>query len=292
MLLLFYSIPVSADQRNNTAELRQIQANMSDKYDREVSPHNHGSKLHLAVQIKTARGGGGAHGYRPRPSNTPGGRSSAVLSKPCGIYIVFAVGFLCLKWWDLALLVQYEEIWMQPRPQLQLGSTSHPSSPAQHSREASERQRFRQGETLDYAFLAYTMIPIFPLIMPSLTALPTLVDGSITYTNVFEANYDTLISALEKNGFGSMTVIVGEVGWPTDGNSNANVVYAQKFNQGLINRILLGQGTPKRSTPPDVYIFLLIDEDTKGIQPGNFERHWGIFYYDGSIKYQLDIGNN
>ncbi|GAB2218219.1 hypothetical protein Droror1_Dr00001438 [Drosera rotundifolia] len=144
-----------------------------------------------------------------------------------------------------------------------------------------------------YPFLSLYDDPNFPLDYAFFDGSSnSVVDGSITYTNVFEANYDTLISALEKNGFGSMTVIVGEVGWPTDGNSYANVVYAQKFNQGLINRILLGQGTPKRSTPPDVYIFSLIDEDAKSVQPGNFERHWGIFYYDGSIKYQLDIGNN
>ncbi|GMH03562.1 hypothetical protein Nepgr_005401 [Nepenthes gracilis] len=120
----------------------------------------------------------------------------------------------------------------------------------------------------------------------------TIVDGSITYTNVFDANYDTLISALEKNGFGSIPIIVGEVGWPTDGNTNANIKNAQRFNQGLVNRILQGKGTPRRPTAPDIYIFSLIDEDAKSIQPGNFERHWGIFRYDGSSKYQLDMGNN
>ncbi|KAI9191450.1 hypothetical protein LWI28_008595 [Acer negundo] len=118
-----------------------------------------------------------------------------------------------------------------------------------------------------------------------------VVDGSITYTNVFEANFDTLISALEKNGFASLPVIIGEVGWPTDGNPNANLVYAQRFNQGLIDRINQGKGTPKRSTPPEIYIFALIDEDKKSVLPGNFERHWGMFNYDGSLKYSLNVGN-
>ncbi|KAK4853750.1 hypothetical protein QYF36_013963 [Acer negundo] len=95
-----------------------------------------------------------------------------------------------------------------------------------------------------------------------------VVDGSITYTNVFEANFDTLISALEKNGFASLPVIIGEVGWPTDGNPNANLV-----------------------TPPEIYIFALIDEDKKSVLPGNFERHWGMFNYDGSLKYSLNVGN-
>ncbi|KAL0374643.1 UNVERIFIED_CONTAM: Glucan endo-1,3-beta-glucosidase 5 [Sesamum radiatum] len=117
-----------------------------------------------------------------------------------------------------------------------------------------------------------------------------VVDGSITYTNVFDANYDTLISALEKNGFPSMPIIVGEVGWPTDGDRNANNQLARRFNQGLLDRINQGRGTPKRPTPPDIYLFSLIDEDAKSIDPGNFERHWGVFYFDGTIKYPLDLG--
>ncbi|KAK1418486.1 hypothetical protein QVD17_27631 [Tagetes erecta] len=131
---------------------------------------------------------------------------------------------------------------------------------------------------VDFAFFAGTNAPV--------------VDGSVSYTNVFDANYDTLVSALEKNGFSSMPIIVGEIGWPTDGDVNANVQYARKFNQGLLSRIIQGQGTPKRKTPPDIYLFGLIDEDAKSIDPGNFERHWGIFNYDGSVKYKLDFGSN
>lgn len=48
---------------------------------------------------------------------------------------------------------------------------------------------------------------------------------------MFDANYDTLISALEKNGFGSMEVIVGEIGWPTDGDKDATLQNARRFNQ-------------------------------------------------------------
>ncbi|XP_031476287.1 glucan endo-1,3-beta-glucosidase 6-like [Nymphaea colorata] len=115
-------------------------------------------------------------------------------------------------------------------------------------------------------------------------------DSGKTYTNVFDANHDTLIWALQKNGFGSLPVIVGEVGWPTDGDKNANVQYAQRFNQGFMSHISGGQGTPMRTGPIDAYLFSLIDEDEKSIQPGNFERHWGIFNYDGSAKYALNLG--
>ncbi|KAI3443494.1 hypothetical protein Pfo_000159 [Paulownia fortunei] len=142
-----------------------------------------------------------------------------------------------------------------------------------------------------YPFLSLYADPHFPVDFAFFdgTASP-VVDGTISYTNVLEANYDTLISALEKNGFPSIPIIIGEIGWPTDGDPNANRQLARRFNQGLLNRINQGRGTPKRSTLPDIYLFSLIDEDAKSIDPGNFERHWGVFYFDGTIKYPLNLG--
>ncbi|KAJ0965544.1 hypothetical protein J5N97_026682 [Dioscorea zingiberensis] len=116
-----------------------------------------------------------------------------------------------------------------------------------------------------------------------------VVDGNVTYSNMFDANHDTLIWALQKNGFGNLPVIIGEIGWPTDGDMNANNQFAQRFNQGFMDHISTGQGTPLRPGPVDAYLFSLIDEDEKSIQPGNFERHWGIFTYDGLPKYQLNL---
>ncbi|XP_057516468.1 glucan endo-1,3-beta-glucosidase 5 [Amaranthus tricolor] len=116
-------------------------------------------------------------------------------------------------------------------------------------------------------------------------------DNGKTYTNVFDANYDTLVWSLQKNGFPNMSIIVGEIGWPTDGDKNANPTNARRFNQGLVNHLSGGKGTPMRPNGPiDVYLFSLIDEDDKSILPGNFERHWGIFNYDGTPKYQLNLG--
>lgn len=115
-------------------------------------------------------------------------------------------------------------------------------------------------------------------------------DGAITYSNMFDANHDTLVWALKKNGFDNLPIIIGEIGWPTDGDMNANPQNAQKFNQGFMRHISGGQGTPMRAGPINAYLFSLIDEDQKSIQPGNFERHWGMFYYDGQPKYQLSLG--
>ncbi|KAI4343191.1 hypothetical protein MLD38_027723 [Melastoma candidum] len=117
-------------------------------------------------------------------------------------------------------------------------------------------------------------------------------DGSNVYYNAFDGNFDTLVSALTKLGYGRMPIIIGEVGWPTDGAISANLSAARAFNQGLVDHVLRGTGTPLRpSTPPmDVYLFSLLDEGAKSTLPGNFERHWGIFSFDGQAKYALNLG--
>lgn len=144
-----------------------------------------------------------------------------------------------------------------------------------------------------YPFISLYINPDFPINYAFFDGSTTPVtDGSTTYENVFDANHDTLVWALKKNGFENLPIIIGEIGWPTDGDMNANPQYAQKFNQGFMKRIANGQGTPMRPGPIDAYLFSLIDEDQKSIQPGNFERHWGLFYYDGSAKYPLNFGNS
>lgn len=116
-----------------------------------------------------------------------------------------------------------------------------------------------------------------------------IVDNGIQYTNVFDANFDTLVSALKAVGLGDMPILVGEVGWPTDGDKNANIAYAQRFYAGLMKRVALNQGTPLRPSATEIYLFGLIDEDAKSIAPGSFERHWGIFRYDGQPKFPFDL---
>uniref|UniRef100_A0A803MQ53 glucan endo-1,3-beta-D-glucosidase n=2 Tax=Chenopodium quinoa TaxID=63459 RepID=A0A803MQ53_CHEQI len=128
---------------------------------------------------------------------------------------------------------------------------------------------------IDYAFFEGSNVPIR--------------DQGLKYTNVFDANFDTLLSALNKAGYPDMEVIVGEVGWPTDGDIHANAENAKRFNQGLLQHIMCGEGTPLRKGKIDVYLFSLIDENAKSIAPGNFERHWGLFEFDGMPKYELDL---
>ncbi|CAN6479649.1 unnamed protein product [Victoria cruziana] len=121
----------------------------------------------------------------------------------------------------------------------------------------------------------------------------SLTDGQNTYYNAFDGNFDTLVAALNRIGYGQMPIIVGEVGWPTDGAFSANLSAARVFNQGLINHVLSNKGTPLRPgvPPTDIYLFSLLDEEQKSIVPGNFERHWGIFSFDGQAKYPLNLGS-
>ncbi|KAL6219407.1 hypothetical protein ACLB2K_007166 [Fragaria x ananassa] len=111
----------------------------------------------------------------------------------------------------------------------------------------------------------------------------------IQYTNVFDANFDTLVSSLKAVGYGDMAIVVGEVGWPTDGDKNANVGNAYRFYNGLLARLAANKGTPLRPGFIEIYFFGLIDEDAKSIAPGSFERHWGIFSYDGQPKFAIDV---
>ncbi|CAA0815452.1 O-Glycosyl hydrolases family 17 protein [Striga hermonthica] len=131
----------------------------------------------------------------------------------------------------------------------------------------------------DYAFFGGTAHPV--------------ADGPNTYENAFDGNFDTLVSALTKLGYPQMPIVIGEVGWPTDGTVSANLSAARAFNQGLAYHVLSNKGTPLRpGVPPmDVYLFSLFDEGAKSVLPGNFERHWGIFSFDGQAKYGLNLGN-
>ena len=64
---------------------------------------------------------------------------------------------------------------------------------------------------------------------------------------------------------------------------------AYRFYNGLLPRLGENRGTPLRPTYIEVYLFGLLDEDAKSIAPGEFERHWGIFKFDGQPKFPIDL---
>ncbi|XP_047325208.1 glucan endo-1,3-beta-glucosidase 8-like [Impatiens glandulifera] len=114
-------------------------------------------------------------------------------------------------------------------------------------------------------------------------------DKGTHYDNMLDANLDTLSWSLKKAGASKMKIIIGEIGWPTDGDVHANVTIAKRFYNGFFKKMASKKGTPQRPGPIDYYIFGLIDEDMKSIAPGTFERHWGMFYYDGKPKFNIDL---
>jgi hypothetical protein len=144
-----------------------------------------------------------------------------------------------------------------------------------------------------YPFISLYLNDDFPVDFAFFDGGPSLtpvVDNGISYTNVFDANFDTLVAALKGVGLGDMPVMVGEVGWPTDGDKHATNALAQRFYAGLTKRLAANTGTPARpSQYIEVYLFGLLDEDFKSVAPGDFERHWGIFRYDGQPKFPLDL---
>ena len=141
-----------------------------------------------------------------------------------------------------------------------------------------------------YPFLSLYQNSNFPREFAFFDGSKTINDKNNTrYDNVFDANHDTLIWSLKKAGVPELKILVGEVGWPTDGDKNATPDLAKKFYDGLLKKLAKNKGTPLRPGHIEVYLFGLFDEDIKSVAPGHFERHWGIFGYDGQPKFAMDF---
>ncbi|KAL6563576.1 hypothetical protein OROGR_002535 [Orobanche gracilis] len=107
-----------------------------------------------------------------------------------------------------------------------------------------------------------------------------------TYRNSFDLSLATVALALSNAGFPQIDVVVGQIGWPTDGAPNATASIAEEFMKGLIDHI----HSRSAKSWTDIYIFSLLDEDKRNIASGNFERHWGVFTFDGQAKYRINFG--
>lgn len=113
-------------------------------------------------------------------------------------------------------------------------------------------------------------------------------DGNYGYKNIFDAMYDALYVALGNNDYGSLQIVIGEIGWPTGPTTDyvtATVDNAQTFNQNLINHCLSGNGTPRNAgVEIPAFVFEMYDEDNKSTSPGTFETHWGVYGYNDTSK--------
>ncbi|WZY79739.1 hypothetical protein YC2023_026123 [Brassica napus] len=97
-------------------------------------------------------------------------------------------------------------------------------------------------------------------------------DKGKNYDNVFDANYDTLVYSLKKAGIKDMKIIIGEIGWPTDGHKHATPKLAEKFYAGLMKRLAEEEGTPLRPERLEVYLF------AKGVK--YLDKQWCIVNKD------------
>ena len=93
-------------------------------------------------------------------------------------------------------------------------------------------------------------------------------DGSLGYTNLFDAIIDAVYSALEKVGVETVEIVISESGWPSDENGDvATIPNAQMYNSKLIRHVSSKSGTPKRPGKGiETYVFAMFNEILKPLK--------------------------
>ncbi|KAG8377228.1 hypothetical protein BUALT_Bualt08G0006500 [Buddleja alternifolia] len=110
------------------------------------------------------------------------------------------------------------------------------------------------------------------------------------YTNAFDFLYDSFVWALRKAGVPDVKIVVGQIGWPTDGYPGANVSTAQRFYKSLLPFVASNKGTPMRpGAPIDINVHAWMDENKMPYNYYPFARHWGIFRTNGEPKFKIDL---
>ena len=138
-----------------------------------------------------------------------------------------------------------------------------------------------------YPYFAYASNPKdIKLEYATFQAVAPVVDGDLTYTNLFDAMVDAIYAALEKIDAKNVPLIIGETGWPTAGNEPyASKNNAKTYNTNLIQHLQSGKGTPRRPNQAiDAFIFAMFNEDLKA---AGVEQNWGLFYHDMTPVYPL-----
>ncbi|KAG8377768.1 hypothetical protein BUALT_Bualt08G0067800 [Buddleja alternifolia] len=113
----------------------------------------------------------------------------------------------------------------------------------------------------------------------------------IKYTNMFDAQVDSIRSAINAMGFKGVEIVVAETGWPYKGDGNevgASIENAKAYNENLIAHLRSTVGTPLMPGKSiDTYLFALYDEDLK---PGpTSERSFGLFKPDLTMTYDVGL---
>uniref|UniRef100_J3LCR5 Uncharacterized protein n=1 Tax=Oryza brachyantha TaxID=4533 RepID=J3LCR5_ORYBR len=144
-----------------------------------------------------------------------------------------------------------------------------------------------------YPYFAYRDHPEyisldFATFQPTATPVVDRNNG-LVYHNLFDAMVDAIHAALEKAGAGSVRVVVSESGWPSAGGFAATMDNARRYNQGLVDHVAQGTGTPRRPGQLEAYVFAMFNENQK--TGDAIERNFGLFYPNKSPVYPITFPN-
>ncbi|KAK2974968.1 hypothetical protein RJ640_009127 [Escallonia rubra] len=105
---------------------------------------------------------------------------------------------------------------------------------------------------------------------------PVVVDGSLSYQNLFDAIVDSFFWAMEKEGVTDVELVVSESGWPSAGNGKLTTPeLAATYNKNFMEHVMKN-GTPKKpNSYIEGFIFAMFNENLK---PDGVEQNFGLFY--------------
>ncbi|TVU44110.1 hypothetical protein EJB05_03543, partial [Eragrostis curvula] len=113
----------------------------------------------------------------------------------------------------------------------------------------------------------------------------------LSYTNLLDQMLDAVVAAMCRLGHCGVKLALAETGWPTAGDLDqfgANVRNAATYNRNLARHLASGAGTPRRpGARMPAMVFALFNENLKW--GPTTERHWGLFYPNGSAVYEVDL---
>lgn len=112
---------------------------------------------------------------------------------------------------------------------------------------------------------------------------PGYTDKGRRYTNLFDAQYDSVVHAVAKMGINRanrLEIVVTETGWPSSGEGVATPLNTSRYARGVFEASR--NGTPMKPGGKSIFLFELYDENLK--HGPEFEKHFGVFENGGREK--------